>query len=233
MTIKLIGIATGKYYQFIPQWLDSARRHFLQEDDVSFVIFTDRMRDYGEDVLCIPTKHEPWPGPTLNRYRTIIASKSIIKLADYVFYSDIDMTFASKVGREIMGEGLTAVHHPGFFKFGTGSWGSNKKSTSFTPKEARAGYFAGGFQGGKAQTYLAACAVMATLIMQDTLNGVTAEWHDETHWNKLLSMKQVPITYLTPSYCMPEQWVLRLKWQLSELPVKIIALEKDHNEIRK
>lgn len=41
---------------------------------------------------------------------------------------------------------------------------------------------------------------MARWIDEDALNGVTAVWHDESHWNRYL-VNHPPTLSLTPSYC--------------------------------
>lgn len=228
--IALIIICTGAYHRFIEPLLDSARKYFLVQDSVTFYLFTDNLEDYGSDCVVIPTKHEQWPGPTLHRYRNIINSKSMFSGMDYIFYTDVDMLFVDHVGREILGEGLTGVLHPGFYSFDMGAWGNDKNSTSYTQPCNRKKYFAGGVQGGKATVYLSACTAMDINIKTDEKNGVLAQWHDETHWNKLLSENTCNV--LTPEYCMVEEPEKRALWRIDHLKPRILALAKNHKEIR-
>lgn len=141
------------------------------------------------------------------------------------------------VGEEILpdvakGEELVAVPHCGFYAVGGGSWGNNPESTSYTVPEKRIGYYMGGFQGGTRDGYLKASEIMAKNIETDSRNNVLAEWHDETHWNKYLS--ELPaFKKLNPSYCMVEQMELRIKWQVDSFQPKLLALAKNHEELRK
>jgi len=230
--IALVIIATGKYHQFIDPLLESARKYFLIQDDVTFYVFSDRIGIMEEDCVLIPTKHEPWPGPTLHRYRNIVSAKGLFAGIDYIFYCDVDMLFVDNVGREILGKGLTATLHPGFAMFpGKGSWGSNARSTAFTHMAFRKKYYAGGFQGGTAKRFMFYCEVMAANIKQDEENGVMAEHHDETHWNMTVNNNPEHIC-LDPSYCMVEEKEKRKLWKIDHLKPKIIALAKDHKTMR-
>lgn len=227
----LIIIATGKYDRFIEPLLESARIHFLPGKNVTFFLFTDSLQDRGEDVVVIPIVHEPWPGPTIHRYANIIKSKSMLSRMDYLFYVDADSLFVNTVGEEILRAGLTAVLHPGFAMFpGKGSWGNNHLSTSYTPINKRKIYACGGVQGGSATAYLAACNLMAMNIEEDERNGVMPEFHDETMWNKLLSDANYHL--LDPSYCMVEELEKRALWRIDHLKPKLLALAKNHNEVR-
>jgi len=230
--IALVIIATGKYDRFVEPLLNSARKFFLIHDDLTFYIFTDKIKDYGEDCVVIPTKHEDWPGPTLHRYRNIVSAKSLFSGIGYIFYCDVDMLFVDHVGREILGNGLTATLHPGFAMFPkTGSWGSNVRSTSFTDKIFRYKYYAGGFQGGRSKRFMFYCETMAANIRTDELIGIIAEHHDETHWNKIIANSPDHIC-LDPSYCMVEEPEKRKLWKIDHLRPKIIALAKDHKAMR-
>lgn len=232
MKIGLIIISTGSYHHFIEPLLHSARTHFMPGENVTFYLFTDSLIDRGEDVVIIPTKHEPWPGPTLHRYRNIINSKSLLNGSDYLFYIDADSLFVDTVGREILKEGLTGVLHPGFAMFpGNGSWGNKATSMSYTPIHNRKNYYCGGFQFGSTSAFLSACCLMRTNIEIDEKNGVIPEHNDETVWNSLLSA--APHNILPPSYMMVEEPAKRKLWKIDHFEPKIIALAKDHKEVRK
>lgn len=76
---------------------------------------------------------------------------------------------------------------------------------------------------GEVNAYLSACEIMKNNIIDDSIRGVMAEWHDESHWNKFLSTRKVK--ELNPSYCYPESWKL-------PFPKLLLALDKDHSVIR-
>ena len=70
--------------------------------------------------------------------------------------------------------------------------------------------------------------VLADRVSKDLDNGVIALWHDESQMNRYL-IYNPPTKSLTPSYCFAEEQMYN-----SEYPydAKIIALKKDHNELR-
>jgi histo-blood group ABO system transferase len=69
--------------------------------------------------------------------------------------------------------------------------------------------------------------VIANRVNKDIENGVTALWHDESHMNRYL-IDNPPKLELSPSYCYAEEFYG------TDYPYepKIIALKKNHNELR-
>jgi hypothetical protein len=68
-------------------------------------------------------------------------------------------------------------------------------------------------------------------INEDESNGVLATWHDESHWNRYLTIYP-PTKVLGPEYCYPDvpNDYYRDKWRaagLGEVQPKILALTKD------
>jgi histo-blood group ABO system transferase len=219
--IGLLLIATNKYTSFLPQLLNGVDRYFFTDHEVTVHIFTDqplfviKMLEGNYPRLKIEYFQIPaykFPYATLYRYK-IFTDHAVHLTGDYLIYSDVDMAFVGKVGEEILTpRGLIATQHPGFFMKG-------------------GNYYAGGFQGGSRDEYLAAAKIMAEWIEEDEKNNCTKEWHDESNWNLYLQ------TYgdykvLTPAYCMVEQIVLRRAWGLSGFRPRILALAKDHKSIR-
>lgn len=227
MNIGLLLIATGKYDRFVPQLLESVDKYFFKEDTVNVYLFTDKNFKVNSGrlrVYKIPVEHKPFPYSTLLRYRYFDQNKEYLKDNDYLFYSDVDMMFASEVGREILGN-LTAVQHPGFYNGGWGSQNVDKRSNAYLPRQKWKNYCAGGFQGGKSKYYLEACKILNQRINEDLTKDVMAEWHDESHWNWYLKTEARDVNVLSPAYCYPESW---------EMPFekKLLALDKNHKEVR-
>ncbi len=222
MTTALCVIATGKYRCFVPDLWNSARRHFLPGRDVRLFVFADA----PPAVQCkfIPTKHRPWPGPTLYRYHAMLAAERKLRACDYVFYCDADMRFAAPVGQEVLGA-LTAVVHPGFAGRPTGEYTYERRpeSRAYIAPGAGRHYYAGGFQGGRADAYLAAMESMRAAIDEDLRRGLVAVWHDESHWNRYC-LDHPPEVVLPPAYCCPESWPMDGR--------KLLALDKDHGALR-
>mgnify|MGYP001567584301 FL=1 len=228
MRIGLLLVCTGKYDIFLQPLIDSADKYFFRHDTVTIYLFTDKhpllIHSDRINVIIVPTEHKPFPFCTLYRYKYFTKATPIID-ADYLFYCDVDMRFVSETGREILGD-IVCVQHPGFYKGGWGSENCDGKSNAYLEKKYRNDYKAGGFQGGKKEKYLSACAVMSNLITDDESRGIMAEWHDETFWNWYLKTMAENVKILDPSYCYPESWKLPFS-------KKILALNKNHVEIRK
>lgn len=238
----ILLISTRKYKSFVQPLLDQLAQYFLDGYHKTIFVFTDEFMElngHGSNVEQIIIPPYKWPYPTLYRYMIFDDNLDKLNKCSHLFYMDVDMGVVSPVKEELITNTLIGTLHPGFYS--NGGWGSPncvKESTAYLPKEQWHNYFAGGFQGGDKENYLVACHILAERIKEDEKNGVMAEWQDETHWNFLLNsdryneILKVPLTKLSPSYCMPEQKHLQLAWGLSELPIKIIALAKNHEEIR-
>lgn len=238
LKIGLLLIATNKYKQFIEQLLQGVDKYFFTDAELSIYLFIDDTSFKFDipsrmNVQLFKIDSFKFPYATLYRYYMFSQVKNHID-CDYVFYSDVDMKFVDFVGGEILPNmaddcGLVSVGHCGFWN-GGGSWETNVDSKAYIPKEFCKRYYAGGFQGGERTVYLDACSQMSAGINDDESRGVLAVWHDESFWNRYLSISKSKM--LTPSYCMVEQEDLRKKWGVDHFVPKIIALAKDHNKIR-
>jgi hypothetical protein len=234
--VGIILIATGAYDMFLQPLLDSMEKYFFIDHSICIYLFTDKKHSIVcSERIAISEFRVPclkFPYPTLYRYKWISEKTASMK-SDNIFYMDVDMLFVDYVGEEILpdGSGLVAVHHPGFYaKGGWGDRGTAEGSTAYIPRPLRKRYYAGGFQGGERSAYLSACASMAKNIDTDEKRGLMACWHDESHWNKYLTGHE--FMALTPAYCMVEEMNLRERWGISHISPKIIALKKNHSEIR-
>jgi hypothetical protein len=163
---------------------------------------------------------------TSKRYAPVHSSK----WPDYIYYLDVDYLLVSEVKEEIFGN-LVAVLHPGFSMAGGGSWCNDMKSNAYTFPQYRKHYFAGGTQGGEFYEYYEMMRRLSRDIDDDEKRGVRAEHNDESHWNRALS-EHKNFKILDSSYCMVEQETFRRAWKIDNLKPKIIALDKNHAEIR-
>ena len=226
LKIGLLCIATGKYDIFIPSLYKSAKKHFFKNEDVKLYIFTDQDIPNKDGIVKIPIKHELWTNPTLKRYHHFFDNKEIYSDRDYLFYCDIDMLFVSEVGKEVLPDepGLVGVEHPGFYGGRRGTYDDNPNSTAYVKNNEGKIYYAGGFNGGTRDAFLKMAEHIKTNVDADYDKGIIAKWHDESHMNKYF-INNIPKT-LTPSYCYPERWNLPFE-------KKLLALDKNHDEIRK
>ena len=231
MKIALCVIATGKYARFVVDLIASASMYFCSDHDTEFYLFTDSSMPPLPARLW-PAKHEPWPGPTLHRYSTMLTAEKELAKFDYVFYCDVDMLFVAPVGSEICGPGLTATIHPGYagqtvrqrLDQHRAGWlyELNPRSNAYAQPDDRF-YTCGGFQGGESHAYLAAMRDIAAAIADDEQRGIVARWHDESHWNRYL-IDHPPVVLLDSLYCSPESWNAPGR--------KLVALDKNHKEFQ-
>lgn len=236
--IALLLICTNKYFIYLMQLLQSAEEFFFKDDDVTVYLFSDRHHAIKKgrfNIVQIKIDALKFPYATLYRYRTFITANDAIIKNDFAFYCDVDMTFVADVGREILpdgfnDDGLTATLHPGFYK-GGGAWYTNHHSTAYVLVQNKQKYFAGGFQGGIAKKYMEACYIMDKNIADDEAKGIIAEWHDESHWNYLLSLNKCKV--LDPAYCYVDDFEKVLDYGLKDIKPRLVALTKKHEDVRR
>jgi histo-blood group ABO system transferase len=223
MDIGLLLIATGRYDQFVQPLIDSARKFFFKDYNVTYFLFTDSGKWNNEkDIVVTFMPHEPFPAPTLKRYETFDKNRELFVDADYLFYCDVDMLFAGEVGEEILAERVATIH-PGFMG-GRGTPETRRESLACVLEGEDMIYFAGGFNGGSREEFLKMSKELSENIQADADHNITAIWHDESHMNRYF-IDNPPVKILSPSYCYPESWDLPLE-------KKILALDKNHAAVR-
>lgn len=243
LTIGILLICTGKYDIFMDRLLEGINTHFFPADEIIVYLFGDKpeytfVLPSRMSIVIIPTKHEPWPMPTLMRYRHFTNAAKKIAITDFVFYTDIDMMVVGDVTDEILSD-LICTRHPGFWN--NSDWGSPAiptNSTSYLREDERHRYVAGGFQGGQTDKFLEMSRILADNIDEDYKYGIIAQHNDESHFNQFVN-KQVyqmfpdwKVKDLSPSYCMLPEEEAKVKFGLDGLPSIIIALSKNHEELR-
>ncbi len=199
--IGLCVIATARYRMYVRPLLRSIRRNFLPGHEVTVFLFTDGDAEPAPDLRVIPVEHSEWPGMAIRRHSLFRENAQVFAGMDYLYYLDADMRVIDRVGDEILGD-LVAVTHPGFHdkpreKF---TYERRRESTAWIPPDKGSRYYCSAFQGGRTERFLEAARVMAEHIRTDEENGITAVWHDESHWNRYLVDHEASLV-LTPSYC--------------------------------
>ena len=230
MKILILTIATNKYIQFVERLYDNIEDKFLNGHEIQGLLFTEHDVETSNNIKVSQIDHEPWPMPTLKRYNYFVKEKDYISQFDYCYYFDVDMGIVSEVGDEILSD-LVATMHPyqSFYPKEQRTYDRNPKSLAYVPPgEEGELYYAGGFNGGSTKRFLEMAEVLADRVTKDLENDVIALWHDESQMNRYL-IDNPPTLSLTPSYCFAEEQMYN-----SEYPydAKIIALKKDHNELR-
>lgn len=190
-----------------------------------------------------PLESVEWPFPTLMRYHTFLQQEEVLSKYDYIFYCDVDMAFVNVVGDEILGEGLTATMNPMYALDRTlyPPYEPNPASAAYISRPGQliteAGnpmprfmpqYYAGGFQGGKADQYLAAAKIIKENIDKDLANNYIAIWNEESHWNKYLYDHPENLKVLNQSYLYPDSLIeeyYKPRWG-RDYPPKLVTLTK-------
>ena len=152
---------------------------------------------------------------TLGRYHLIKQLKNYPS-KDYYYYIDADMLVIDTVGDEILGNRVAAIH--GKFKKKPGNFDRNPNCLAYVSPEITGPYFCGGFQGGR--DYLNDAENLAKRIDIDYSNGITALWHDESHWNRYCLDNPTDIV-LSHQYCSQK-----------EKDAKILIVKKDLSKVR-
>lgn len=237
--IALVSISLNPpYWQYISPMVESAKKFFLQGHQVDYFVWSDMPQEQIQGVKVFPTESCEWPYPTLFRYHLFLQQEETLADYDYIFYCDADMLFVSKVGDEVLGDGLTAAPHPGYAlrREYIHPYEPNPESTAFipalgkysdNPKRFEPFYAAGGFQGGRSSDFIQAMKVMKDNIDKDFTKGYIARWNDESHWNRYL-FDNPPKVFLTPSYVYPDSLnsaYYRKLWGRNYVP-KLVTLTK-------
>lgn len=222
--VGLLVMATGKYIQFVPPLISSARNFFCTEQDVTYFVFTDQPTDHiaAQDIKFIHQKRLGWPFDTMHRFLVYLKNWESLKDMDYLFACDADMRFVDTVGDEILSD-LVGTQHPGFVNK-RGSYETNPISTACVQRNEGTYYFAGGFYGAKNDEFLKLLQTLTHNIDIDLKKNFIAVWHDESHLNRYF-IDNPPTKMLSPEYCYPESWKLPYKKRL-------LALDKNHSECR-
>ena len=217
--VAVLLIATGKYHVFVEPLIGSLKKHFLPGHDVRYILWSDRKMEAD---ICLHHPHEPWPGPTLNRYKKFLSMRPLLEEFDYLYYMDVDMRAVGTIGDEILGDRVNVLHP--YFVGKRGTPETRIKSTAYISPRQPMRYFAGGFQGGSSACFLSMAESIHERIEIDKQNEITAVWHDESHLNRYL-VSHPPTVVLSPSYCYPES-------QSMPYEKRLLALDKDHAKMR-
>lgn len=227
--IGLLIVATGKYIDFVPPLIESARTYFCTKHRVTYFVFTDGKLPPAPDTIVLHHLLLGWPYDALCKNFAHLAHRDQLMQMDYIFVSDADMLFVSPVDDEILSERVGVLHAAFVGKSGTPE--TRRESTAFIDVEEKHPYYAAGFYGGTTASFLKMAQVIKANIESDLQHNIIALWHDESHLNRYF-VDNPPTCVLSPSYCYPGVPVHALMWGVSHLKPKLIALAKDHAAVR-
>ena len=230
--IGILLICTGKYDQFVKPLIDSLEGNFLPGVKKRYYLFTDR--DHVDSrATHIKIERKGFPGDTLYRFHHFLKIEDQLREeTQFLYYSDVDMLCVDRVGEEVLPtitKPLVATAHPGYYLVSLGTPESNPVSTAYIdPREYRPCYWAGGFSGGETSEYLKLAKQIKSNVDSDSEKNYVAVWHDESHLNRYLTSNLEKVKSLNPSYCYSHS---HCSGKPGVTP-KIIALDKNHSEVR-
>ncbi|MFZ5953488.1 MAG: hypothetical protein ACOYT8_00130 [Candidatus Dependentiae bacterium] len=217
-SIGLLIVATGKYIQFVPPLIESARKYFCVDHTIHYYVFTDGTMNTGQDTTLIFQSRLGWPYDTLKRFSMYAQHANRYCHHDYLFALDADMQFVDYVGSEILSDRVATLHPCLLNQRGT--YETRNCSTAYVAPYEGTYYFAGGFNGGSTTEFIRMAQTITANIEKDLEHNFIALWHDESHVNRYY-IDNEPTCILSPDYCYPEGW---------DLPYhpRLLALLKDH-----
>lgn len=222
-TVGILYICTGKYSVFWEIFYSSAKKFFLTDVNLKFFVFTDNneiLNASYTDVTTTFLKSEPWPFPTLMRFRTFLSIEEKYDEVDYLLFCNSNLQILKPVlFEDIFNEhDMFVTVHPGYEGKLASSfpYESNINSSAFFENKTGQ-YVCGGFNGGKKQAYLKMCRVLNDRIQDDLKKKIIAIWHDETHLNKYYNENYLYFRVLPADYCFPQEWDFNRKIKISIL----------------
>lgn len=228
--VAILYICTGRYAVFWHDFYASVERFFLRETEKHYFVFTDSpdlLSINNANVHPIHQTTEPWPYPTLHRFKYFSSIRDRLLNFDYVIFMNANLIVNKRIKQnEILpdssrGESLFVTLHPGYFDKSEVdfNYDRNPQSLAYIQPGQGKHYFAGGFNGGISKDYLDLIDELAKRVDLDNKNNIIALWHDESHLNKYMLEYSKAFKIVSPAYLYP---------QGKKLPFskKIIILDK-------
>ncbi len=212
--VAVCVMATGSFNASAQSLIESGRRFFCLNHDVTYFVFTDGTQvPQAKDVVKVEQPHLGWPYDTLKRFHIYDTHATLFENFDYIFSIDANMVFVAPVGEEILSD-LVATQHPAFLKK-RGAYENKKTSSAYVGPQEGVYYFTGRFYGGTKLEFFQLLKTVKNHVDIDLAKNYIARWHDESYLNRYF-IDHPPTRILNPSYCYPEDWQL-------EFPKKMVA----------
>ena len=234
--VTLNLIATNVYTVYLNDIIESAKKHFMRDTDLSFIIYTNSINISESDrIKVINIENEPWPAPTLKRFHYFCKAWDIIEKSDFSLYIDVDSSFRKSFDfshlEAIMAKEdirMIGTLHPGYY----GNRGTPERrvnSTAYISKDMDNRYFCGGFFGGKSSDFLNISRRLRDNIDIDLGNGIVAIWHDESHINNYF-LEHPPTIVLGEGFSCPEEQLGKHKF--NDPTILFLNKGEKRNELR-
>jgi histo-blood group ABO system transferase len=217
-------VAMDEYEVKAKELIESGRKFFCVNQDVTYFVFTDGEKLQGaKDVIKVKQENFGWPYVTLKRFQVYEEHAKLFEKMDYLFAVDADLVFVAPVGEEVLSN-LVATQHPVFVKK-RGDYESKKISAAYVGPHEGKHYFSCSLYGGMRNEFLNLVKEARKRVDADLEKKFISRWHDQSYLNRYL-IDHPPTRILNPSYCYPEDWQL-------EYPKKLVASGKSAKKGRK
>lgn len=190
--IGILYICTGRYSVLWKDFYASAEKHLFPDCIKTYYVWTDNDSIITEkNIVKFDTIDLGWPNATLLRNKLFLDKKDILNRHDYLMFYNGDSLFLKDIGiDEIMTakHSYTALEHMYAWNAERHTFGycKDQRSTSYiTPTEGHH-YFAGGIMGGWTKQFFTICEKCFDNIKKDLVNDITASFHDESQWNRIM-----------------------------------------------
>ena len=216
--IGILYICTGKYIQFLEDFITTSNEYLLPLSDKKYFIFTDAefQGSWDDSINIIP---QPKLGYNVNidtsydslmRYHIFLKHKDLFENLDYLLFFNANTKFIKHVEEQYflpneINDGLVSVHHSGHYIMGNhwDGYDENELSISFIPvNERNKKYCQGALIGGKTKEFLNMCEIISKNIDKDLSNNIHPKSWDEPYMNEYLFDKNPLI--LPPGYSFPD-----------------------------
>ncbi|MBN3313600.1 GBGT1 acetylgalactosaminyltransferase, partial [Atractosteus spatula] len=237
ITVATTAFAVGKYIRFLRGFLESAEKHYLVGFRVHYYVFTDQPGEVARVDLApgrrltairVP-KFGRWQEISLRRMEIIreTIEERIRREARYLFCLDVDMHFQNRVGAEVLG-GLVAALHSWFYDVDRDHFPYERReaSTAHVPCGQGDFYYQAAVFRGLVESVFGLVRACEESLEADRRNGIEAAWQEESHLNKYL-LRHKPSRLLSPEYMWDDN-----KYQSAEIKlVCFSAVVKDKAEV--
>ncbi|KAF6125093.1 hypothetical protein HJG60_009644 [Phyllostomus discolor] len=199
-----------RYTHFVPRFLESAERFFMQGYQVRYYVFTDDPAAIprvplgpGRTLGIVPIRKYPrWEEVSVPRMETIsqhIAQRAYREV-DYLFCVDVDMVFRNHWGPETLGD-LVAAIHPSYYASPRQQFPYERRhvSTAFVADGEGDFYYGGAVFGGRVDRVYDFTRGCHMAILADKANSIMAAWQEESHLNRRF-ISHKPSKVLSPEY---------------------------------
>ncbi|XP_069054954.1 globoside alpha-1,3-N-acetylgalactosaminyltransferase 1-like isoform X2 [Lepisosteus oculatus] len=238
LTIATTVFAVGKYIRFLKAFLESAEEHYLVGFRVHYYVFTDQPGEVpgvslgpGRNLTAIRVpKFDRWQEISLRRMEIIrkTIEEQIRREAHFIYCLDVDMLFHDRVGAEVLGE-LVAALHPWFYYFNRDQFPYERRpaSAAYVPQGQGDFYYQAAVFGGVLENVHRLAKTCEDNLVVDKRNDIEAAWQEESHLNKYL-IRHKPTKLLSPEYIWDDK-----KRHMKEVKViRFSTVRKNLAEVR-